>query len=383
MSSSQAIHAVTEKILEVLNELVPSSVPLANEMDSQFNVFLYNLAKHPTWQNQDMPTLSKGQPGRPPLALNLYYIISACERNQKDAHGKLGRAMQLLHDRPILNDFPANSGIKNQVDPIRLTFQPMSLDEMSKLWSAFQTHYRPSAMYEVGVVLIESETASPTPLPVTRRGESHLGWDSTSQFPPTLTGVRFATSNQPGARITESVMLIGSNLRRRGSAQVSLQHVSWEEAKQVDITKSTSIEITFSFPSIDYPAGLYSVSVLYNEDGKLSSSSHISVPLLPEIVVPATGLIVSPATNSLSIPCRPAILPGQSVEVLIGSRPIARVEVSNAMDELIVSLSGRTFPAGEKEHRIARLRIDGVDSLVFDPNDLEAGFSKYHVKGID
>ena len=382
MSSSQAIRAVTEKLLEVLNELVPSSVPLANEMDSQFNVFLYSLAKHPTWQNQDMPTSSKGQPGRPPLALNLYYIISACERNQKDAHEKLGRAMQLLHDRPILNDFPANSGIKNQIDPIRLTFQPMSLDEMSKLWSAFQTHYRPSAMYEVGVVLIESETASPTPLPVTRRGESDLGWDSTSQFPPTLTGVRFATGNQPGARIAESVTLIGANLKRLGSIQVSLQHGSWEEAKQVDITNSTSNEIAFLFPSVDYPAGLYSVSVLYNEDGKLSSSSHITVPLLPEILVPASGLAVSPATNSLSIPCRPAILPGQSVQVLIGSASIASVDRSNA-SQLIVALMGTTFPAAEKDHRFARLRVDGVDSLVFDPNDLGAGFTKYHVKGID
>ena len=46
----------------------------------------------------------------------------------------------------------------------------MSSDEMSKLWSAIQSHYRPSAAYHVSVVLIEGNGPRVSPLPVLSRG---------------------------------------------------------------------------------------------------------------------------------------------------------------------------------------------------------------------
>jgi hypothetical protein len=39
---------------------------------------------------------------------------------------------------------------------VRVTLQPLSLEEMSRLWSTFQTQYRLSVAYEVSVVLIDS-----------------------------------------------------------------------------------------------------------------------------------------------------------------------------------------------------------------------------------
>ena len=43
-----------------------------------------------------------------------------------------------------------------QIERVRITPQPLSVDELSKLWTAFQTHFRISAAYQVSVVLIES-----------------------------------------------------------------------------------------------------------------------------------------------------------------------------------------------------------------------------------
>jgi len=48
----------------------------------------------------------------------------------------------------------------------------MSLEDVSKLWTTFQTQYRISAAYEVSVVIIESSRIVKTPLPVLTRGES-------------------------------------------------------------------------------------------------------------------------------------------------------------------------------------------------------------------
>ena len=49
----------------------------------------------------------------------------------------------------------AASDLADQVELIKITPAAMSTDEMSKLWSAIQSHYRPSAAYQVSVVLIE------------------------------------------------------------------------------------------------------------------------------------------------------------------------------------------------------------------------------------
>jgi hypothetical protein len=45
----------------------------------------------------------------------------------------------------------------------------MSTEEMSKLWAAFQAHYRPSAAYHVSVVLIQSNRSTRSALPVRAR----------------------------------------------------------------------------------------------------------------------------------------------------------------------------------------------------------------------
>ncbi len=51
---------------------------------------------------------------------------------------------------------------------MRITLQPLSVEEISKLWTAFQTQFRTSVSYQVSVVLIESQRPAKTPLPVLR-----------------------------------------------------------------------------------------------------------------------------------------------------------------------------------------------------------------------
>lgn len=386
MSDVKAIRAVTERLLELFASITPSITTTTKTPDqidkSPLNLFLYQVAKNPTWQNQDLPQQSKGQPARPLLAINLYYMITAGEDNQINAHEKLGKAMLKLHDNPVLSGFDSDSGIKNQVDPIRVTFQPLNLDEMSKLWSTFQTPYRLSAAYEVSVVLIESERVSPTPLPVTRRGAEDTGWDSTSQFPATLTAAKFASPNQPGVRLGEPVVLTGNNLNQAGDAQVILRQNSHKEGKIVPITRRTANEMEFAFPSdaSDFPAGLYSVTLEFDDGGRKNRSSAIPISLLPEIILPAGGLQAVARTLHVSI--RPNLATNQTVQLLIGSALIAKVEQLSA-NQIKASWQAGTLPEHEMGSRFARIRVDGVDSMVFDPNKLEDGFSKFNVKGID
>ena len=51
-----------------------------------------------------------------------------------------------------------------------MTLEPMDTEEMSRLWSAIQAHYRPTAAYVASVVLIEAKKPVSTGLPVLSRG---------------------------------------------------------------------------------------------------------------------------------------------------------------------------------------------------------------------
>ena len=96
--------------------------------------------------------------------------------------------MHLLHERPVLDRAAIRraldpspldvsmlppafqalvaSDLADQAELLKITPSPMTIDEMSKLWSALQSHYRPSAAYQVSVVLIEGRRPARSPLPV-------------------------------------------------------------------------------------------------------------------------------------------------------------------------------------------------------------------------
>ena len=90
----------------------------------------------------------------------------------------LGYGMQVLHETPVLTRdairaalapnrrLPAGAApafmaltaadLADQVEMVKIVPEALNIEELSKLWSAFQTHYRTAAAYRVSVVLIES-----------------------------------------------------------------------------------------------------------------------------------------------------------------------------------------------------------------------------------
>lgn len=406
MSISTAIKAVTEKLRErllVADADVTAVPPDKAVEDRKLNLFLYSIVVNSAWRNQDLPTKrANGQPSRPLLPLNLYYLISAFADDFETAHECLGKAMLSLHDRPEL-EFSWNSSIRSQVDPIRITQHPLNLDEMSKLWSSFQTAYRPSVAYEVGVVLIESEQLETPPLPVLRRGSDDRGWDATTLLPAWLESIRFTTPNQSGARLGEAITLVGQNFNRPGVIEVEFHHplsnitrTSIDTRVINDREIRTTIPDPYPVPDLDqesyWPAGVYLVSVRNTQgtgfDRRTYTSNSHPMSLLPEIEVPEGGLVATldNGKRSLLVRCKPRLQPKQRAQVLVASNafdPVVKAEMPNPSFR-VVSWSEETvekplFKPGEI--RAARLRVDGIESLAFDPTKPEQGFDpKYTVQ---
>lgn len=197
MSTAQAIAAVTAalqdvlgtglaepKIVAGLGNVAVTALP-PDRVDSQgggevnqLNLFLYRV--EPNTATRNVPP-GRGTPGRrvtnPPLALDLHYLLIAYGREELHGELLLGHGMKLLHETPVLtrdalrrslaSNAAAASGqgraargalfnaeLADQMEPVRIMPTPLNVDELTRLWSAFQCRYRAAAPYLASVVLI-------------------------------------------------------------------------------------------------------------------------------------------------------------------------------------------------------------------------------------
>lgn len=173
----------------------PDLIPLDANAGSQLNLFLYHLTFNSGWRNVGQPARDQDYERRsnPPLALDLHYFLTAYAAHDLHAEILLGHGMQILHETPVLsrqgirnalgvpgildapNGLPADlrvlaaSNLAEQAELIKIVPQTMGTEEVSRLWSAFQSRYRPSAAYQVSVVLIAAQRPTRAPLPVRSR----------------------------------------------------------------------------------------------------------------------------------------------------------------------------------------------------------------------
>jgi hypothetical protein len=214
MSSALAIASVTAVLRDLLNDglinkditsvvgnVIVSALPpdridvSSNDQQSQLNLFLYQVTPNAAWRNVGLPSRNSNgdRISNPPLALNLHYLLTAYGAQDLHAEILLGYGMQLFHETPVLPRKAINQALQNpsqvgsgsglpsemralltselaeQVEQIKIVPETLNTEEISRMWSAFQAHYRPTAAYQASVVLIESKQSTKTALPVKER----------------------------------------------------------------------------------------------------------------------------------------------------------------------------------------------------------------------
>ena len=178
-----------------ITALSPDLVSTGADEQPQVNLFMYYASLNAAYRNTMLPSFdSQGRrTSNPPLALNLHYLVSAYGKNEFDAEILLAWAMQTFHDNPVLSratiesslEAMASSGsptpevllltgttLADQFELIKITPEALTNDEISKLWMAFETHYRPTTSYQATVVLIQ-DTAAVQVQPAGANAEHH------------------------------------------------------------------------------------------------------------------------------------------------------------------------------------------------------------------
>jgi hypothetical protein len=154
---------------------------------TRVNLFLYRATENGALKNQMIPGQGHASEfGHPPLSLVLHYMLTAYGAtddnglvNETRAHFLLGSAMRVLHDYPVITDglmtlhaTPSqvlHSSLRGEFEQVKICLDPISLEDLSKVWTALTRPYRLSAAYTVSVVQIESRRTRTLAAPVLTR----------------------------------------------------------------------------------------------------------------------------------------------------------------------------------------------------------------------
>lgn len=391
MSAPSAIATVTSTLRNLLTQAALEDPELLDTMvttqppalarngndTNQLNLFLFSTSVDTAFSNSPMPSqIKKGESGMPPLALVLRYMITAYGRNDDDVNGHrlMGRSMSALHDHPILgrSEIQAalpDTDLHNQVERVRITPSMMSIDDMSKLWTSFNSEYRLSTGYEVSVVLIESSLPVKTPLPVLTRGENDQGIISQPDLTPPFPAITeiVLPNQQTSALLGDTLILNGYNLEG-DTVTVRFNHPLLLNSIDVPVLAGANDrQVSVQIPNdpTDWLVGFYRVEVLILSAGEQDRTTNIlPLPIAPQIlgIAPANPVVRDVSGDAtLTLTTNPQIRPDQRTALLLGDREVLAEDhplQTDTLEFIIEEAAVGSFHI--------RLRVDGIDSLLID-----------------
>jgi hypothetical protein len=176
MASYPAIATVGTAILSLLADARPKpdfanaqfelyqSSDFESPMEEGISLFLYRVTINGTVRNPVARVDPTGKRRRPPLPLDLYFMMTAWGRTAEKQQFLLAWAMQQLEDNPILpgsllNSFGPEPEVFRPDETVELICDPMPVQDMVSIWENLKSSkakMQISVSYVARMVMIES-----------------------------------------------------------------------------------------------------------------------------------------------------------------------------------------------------------------------------------
>jgi len=381
------------------------------------NLYLYQVTPNAAWRNADLPTRRPNGElvQRPQAALDLHYLLSFYGKHvELEPQRLLGSVVCALSARPVLTrqmiqdtlanstfNFLGKSNLHEAIELVKFTPLPLSLEELSKLWSVFfQTPYTLSVAYQGTVVLIESEDTPQAALPVRERELYVVPFRQ-----PIIEQVKSqAGADQP--IVVDSTLVI-SGKRLRGDL-TKLRVDGFERTPAPQDVSDTQILLPLGRPfgsppqpAILLPAGVHGAQVIHQALMGSPPVPHLGVEsnlaafvLHPQLEIRGKNLQDmgnNLYSGTIDVTIKPAVGDTQRVVLLLNEIPLAPASPPATADSIlaaytfdaspIAQLSPPMSPPGPTENLsipisrvkagkyLARIKVDGAESpLKLDPN---------------
>jgi hypothetical protein len=409
MSNSLSVAMVTAALSRVLGEamarvpgggvpnarvttLRPDTLANADGDARGINVFLYEVVSNGAWTGANLPTRRPdGTPvARPQQALDLHYLLTfSGEESALEPQRMLGVAVTTLTARPVLSrelvrdlidrattadptTWEQFSDLADQVDVVRFTLLPLSLDDLSKLWSTFfQSPYRLSVAYHAAVVLLEDHLVPQPALPVLTRGV-----DVAALNVPSITRVVADTAAADPLVPGTTLRIEGRRLRGPFVTRVRLDGVE----VLVPADQATGTRLVVQLPA-GVTAGVRGVQVLHprmvgTPPVERGGAESAAAPILvrPALTGPVTTAAGDPGAVDVTLPLAPPVGRRQHVVLTLNEHHPAGDAIGRAyafvappldpdgpatVDAVTVPVTGVT--PGEY---LVRVQVDGAESVL-------------------
>jgi len=136
----------------------------ARDSGNRLSLWLYQITENEHVKNQAplkarvQPVVPPGETPReasqfPPMALNLFFLVTPFAQSGEADHLLLGKTMQVLYDNAsiFLEDVASNV-----FEELRVIFCRVSLEELTRIWESLREPYRLSVCYLIRVTRIDS-----------------------------------------------------------------------------------------------------------------------------------------------------------------------------------------------------------------------------------
>lgn len=420
MSNFLSIATVTEAFRQVLNEAAADSGiagavatavrPTSGTNNGQpgnpptvgVNLYLYQVTPNGTFRNMDAPTRrSDGSLLRPSRsAYDLHYLLTFYGSDTNlEQQRILGNVLRVLHSVPALTRkriesvkmsfaFLAAADLEAEVDTVKLNIIPLSLEELSKIWSVFfQTTYNLSLAFQASVVFIDGKEISAPALPVLSRNVYVHPFQQ-----PVIEQV-LTQKNPADEPLLNLPSLVGDTLVLRGRqlrGDVTRIRIGGQEITPDEISEN-QLKFTLNMPPFaaqSLRAGVQGVQVVHplmmgtpptEHAGKESNvAAFVLLPAITASAAPVSNHVVDGVTlctNDITLNFIPRVGVSQPVVLLLNefdpppARPAFayRFDVPftppNPADTSVASIVTRVADVAAGDY-LVRVQVDGAESLL-------------------
>jgi len=286
----------------------------------------------------------------------------------------------------------ANSGLENQIELIKITPEYLNTEEISKLWTATQSHLRPTAAYMASVVLIQTHEPVRSPLPVLSIGPvvkpdplKPETWYERGVVvipglvpPLPMLDAVLPTAEQPVAQIDQPIELRGQYLDAKPGTSRTVWltndrlkiHLNIAASDPPPAPKNSATSILFTIPALsaaNFPVGIYSAYAELTPPDEANNrlTNRLALTLAPAIIgLPMTVARVGGAAT-FTLNFTPELQAGQEAVLILGQQEFLP-EPPTATPASSLKFVIPNAPAFPAPGVLARLRIDGIESPIID-----------------
>lgn len=125
------------------------------------SIWLYRVIRDDQRLNDPPARISPDKFRLAPLPLRLHYLITpVTNRKSGDPETEqliLGKVLQAFHSHAVIRGADLQAEFAGTEVELKVRLEPMSLEEITRVWEALEGSYQLSVSYEVSIVNIDSE----------------------------------------------------------------------------------------------------------------------------------------------------------------------------------------------------------------------------------